>query len=263
MRLLIEHRTTFRFPEPQPRLIQMLRVTPQNNHDQTVVAWRIDVDRDVRMREDCDGWGNAVTMLYVDGPLDGIEIAVSGEVVTSESGGVLHGVRERFPPTLFLRDTTATARDPAIALWAGEVARGADRLADLHRLNAALGERIAIDPHRAGVELAAGEAWQQERATAGEIAQLFVAAARSLGTPARYVSGYGLIGGERAPQPHGWAEAHVDGIGWIGFDPVTRLSPQDRHVRVAVALDAAGAAPIAGSRLGPAVEVLTIDASAA
>lgn len=259
MRLLIDHRTTYRFTEPQARLVQMLRVTPQNSHDQTVAAWRIDVDRDARLRNGCDGWGNAVTMLYVEGPLDGIDIAVTGEVVTSHSGGVLHGVTERLPPLLFLRDTPATPRDPAIARWAGEVAAGDDRLGALHRINAAVGERLAIDPRRSGAVRDAATVWADGRATARELAQVFVVAARSLGAPARYVSGYSLGEGDHRAAPHGWAEAHVEGIGWIGFDPRARRSPGEHHVRVAAALDAAGAAPVAGSRLGEGQEMLDVD----
>ena len=259
MRLTIDHRTTYRFSEPQARLVQMLRLTPQNSHDQTIAEWRIDVDHDAKMRDGCDGWGNAVTMLYVEGPIDGIEIAVSGEVVTSHSDGVLHGVDERFPPPLFLRDTAATPRDAAIARWAAGIAGDLEPLAALHRINAGLAERFAIDPRRVGAVRDAPEAWAAERVTARELAQVFAVAARSLGAPARYLTGYSLATGDHRPSPHGWAEAHVPGIGWIGFDPCTGLSPQEHHVRVAVALDAAGAAPVAGSRLGDGDERLDVE----
>ena len=80
MRLSIDHRTVYRFSEPQSRLVQMLRMTPENSHDQTVARWRIDVDHDATMRRGRDGFGNAVTMLYVEGPLLDIEIAVRGDL---------------------------------------------------------------------------------------------------------------------------------------------------------------------------------------
>ena len=81
----------------------------------------------------------------------------------------------------------------------------------------------------------------------------------SLDIPARYVSGYRLAEGEHQPTPHGWAEAHVAGLGWVAFDPSTGQCPEEDHVRVAVALDAAGAAPVAGSRLGVGAEILDVD----
>jgi hypothetical protein len=121
MRLSIDHRTIYRFSAPQGRLVQMLRMTPENNHDQTVAAWQIHVDCDAKMRPGRDGFGNAVTMLYVEGPIRGIEIEVSGEVLTSHSNGVLHGVAEVLPPALFLRATAMTPADAAIIGWAADL----------------------------------------------------------------------------------------------------------------------------------------------
>ena len=262
MRLSIDHRTIYRFTEPQARLVQMLRLTPENTHDQTVASWRIDVDCDARLRPGRDGFGNAVTMLYAEGPLDGITIAVAGEVLTSHSDGVLHGVNETLPPALFLRDTPATSPDPALTAFASEaVAASQGAVSRLHALNSALHHRFAVDLASADPGLTAGEAFVRDQATPRDLAQMFIAAARGLVIPARYVTGYCLTseGDDHRPTPHGWAEAHVDGIGWIGFDPCFGLSPEERHVRVSVGLDAASAAPVAGSRLGQGDEVLDVD----
>jgi len=261
MRLSVDHRTTYRFSAPQARLVQMLRLTPPNSHDQTVANWRIDVDCDARLRNGRDGFGNLVTMLYVDGPIDGIEIAVLGDVLTTHSDGVLHGVAEAMPPGLFLRATSTTPRDSGIAAFAQEVAGGADRLTALHAINRALHERFDHDPSRPQPGLDAGAAFGRKMATPRDLAQMFAVAARSIGAPARYVSGYSVAAflGRHGPAPHAWAEAHVDGIGWIGFDPCTARCPEEEYVRVAVALDAAGAAPVAGSRLGDGDEELEVD----
>ena len=56
-----------------------------------------------------------------------------------------------------------------------------------------------------------------------------------------------------------WAEAHVSGIGWIGFDVSNAISPDARYVRVATGLDYREAAPISGLRLGNGSETLTVD----
>ena len=76
--------------------------------------------------------------------------------------------------------------------------------------------------------------------------------------PARYVSGY-RTDGEAHSAPHAWAEAHVEGLGWVGFDPATGLSPDETYVRVAIGLDATGAASIAGTRVGHGDERLDVD----
>lgn len=261
MRLGVEHRTSYRFTAPQARLVQLLRVTPANSHDQTVASWRIDVDCDARLREGRDGFGNLVTMLYADGPLDGIDIAVVGEVVTSHSDGVLHGVAETLPPRLYLRSTSATAADAAIAAFAAEIAADRSPLAGLHAINAALHERFEVDRGMPERGLDAAAAFARPRATPRDLAQIFAAAARAIGTPARYVTGYSVADrlGHHRPTPHGWAEAHVEGIGWIGFDPCTGLSPEEHYVRVAIGLDAAGAGPVAGSRMGDGEEALAVE----
>ncbi|RYD90607.1 MAG: transglutaminase family protein, partial [Sphingomonadales bacterium] len=89
MRIAIEHNTHYRFSEPQARLVQMLRLTPCDTQDQTVVNWHIGVDCDARLREATDGFGNAITMLYAEGPLAAIDITVIGEVLTNEATGVI------------------------------------------------------------------------------------------------------------------------------------------------------------------------------
>ncbi|HEU0044270.1 transglutaminase family protein [Sphingomonas sp.] len=260
MRLSVDHRTTYRFTVPQSRVVQLLRLTPGNSHDQTVASWRVHVDCDARMREGRDGFGNHVTMLYAEGPLTTVEIAVQGEVLTSHSDGCVLGVAEPLPPALFLRPTGATPADPAICRWSREVATGT-AVERLHTLNRALHARFAIERGRGDPGLDAGAAWARDSATPRDLAQIFCVAARALGAPARFVSGYHLweIDGEHRPAPHGWAEAHVEGLGWIGFDPTTGMSPEEEYVRVAVALDAAGAAPVAGSRLGAGAEELEVD----
>lgn len=263
MRLSVDHRTTYRFTAPQSRVVQLLRLTPDNTHDQTVAAWGIHLDCDARLREGRDGFGNRVTMLYAEGPLTTIEIALHGEVVTSDSGGVVLGMAEPLPPPVFLRATPATAPDAAMIAWAPDAAEGGVLLERLQRLNAALHARFAVERERRGAVRAAAEAFAGQSATPRDLAQIFCAAARAVGAPARFVSGYHLWeqDGEHRPAPHGWAEAHVAEVGWIGFDPTTGRSPDETYVRVAVALDAAGAAPVAGSRLGEGAEELEVDVS--
>ena len=138
-----------------------------------------------------------------------------------------------------------------------EAAGGAGDIPALHRLNAAIGARFATDEGRpAGRD--AAESFAATALTARDKAHVFIAAARSLGVPARYVSGYCDLAGDDRPTPHGWADAWFDGLGWVGFDPTLGLSSGEHHVRVAVALDAAGAAPVAGSRLGEGAEELDV-----
>jgi transglutaminase-like putative cysteine protease len=251
MRIAIEHQIVHRPKAGRATMVHMLRLTPENFDDQTVAHWRIDVDCDARLRRGHDGFGNAVTMLYVEGLPEQVTITATGEVLTSDAHGLIHGATETLPPPLFLRATQATTGDPDIAAFAAQAVEGSDGpLSALHALNAALHRRFTVDREARPEGLDAAQAFAQPVVTPCDLAHIFCVGARSLAIPARYVSGFAAWGDDMRGQPHCWAEAHVEGLGWIGFDPCTGLSPTDRHVRVAVALDATGAAAVAGEPWG-------------
>ncbi|MEG3180431.1 transglutaminase family protein [Sphingomonas sp. LT1P40] len=259
MRLAIEHHTIYRFSKPQARLVQMLRLTPADTVDQTVLSWRIDVDCDVRLRDSLDGFGNKVTMLYADGPIEAIEITVAGQVLTTESSGVVRGSFEPLPSDVFRRATPRTEGNEALTAFVGEAQHGCSGSLDcLHRWNAALAKRFRGAPDLPDTGLSAAQALAAAEPSSRDLAHIFIAGARAIDVPARYVSGYRQGEGD-ACAPHGWAEAWVERLGWVGFDPSAGRSPDEQYVRVAVGLDAPGAATIAGSRLGQGKEELEVD----
>ncbi len=259
MRLAIEHHTIYRFTKPQARLVQMLRLTPSDTVDQTVLSWRIDVDCDVRLRDSLDGFGNKVTMLYADGPLEAIEITVAGHVLTTESSGVVRGSLEPLPSDVFRRATMRTESSAALTALAGEALAACSGSLDcLHRWNKALATRFPGVSDQPDTGLSAAQAFSADDPSSRDLAHIFIAGARAIDVPARYVSGY-RQGDSESCAPHGWAEAWVERLGWVGFDPSAGRSPDEHYVRVAVGLDAPGAATIAGSRLGQGKEELEVD----
>lgn len=256
MRIIVEHRTRYRFTEPQTRLIQLLRMTPNDTDDQTVVAWSIDVDCDARLRESRDGLGNRQTMLYADGPLDGIEISVRGEVLTGEPQGLLRGVTEPLPPTFYLRESERTMPGAALAAFARDALDGgAIDLDAIVRFSRSLGDRLT------GVEgetlRDAATVFDSGTASAREVAQAMVAGLRAAEVPSRYVGGYRQDESQSCA-PHGWVEAFVPDQGWCAIDPSRGALIDDRYVRVAIGIDTASAAPVAGSRLGAGEESLDV-----
>lgn len=87
---------------------------------------------------------------------------------------------------------------------------------------------------------------------------MFIAAARAIGVPARYVSGYLLLDTLEHNAGHGWAEVHLPGIGWIAFDASHKICATDRYVRVAIGPDYLDAAPVRGTQTGGTGESLQI-----
>jgi transglutaminase-like putative cysteine protease len=106
----------------------------------------------------------------------------------------------------------------------------------------------------------AAEAFGIKRGVCRDLTHIFIAAARCLGIPARYIAGYLQLADGTVEQEagHAWAEAFVPDLGWVGFDAANGVSPTDAYVRVAVGLDSLGAAPVRGTRYGAGGESLHV-----
>ncbi len=261
MRIRIAHSTVYRYEPPAAGAIQVLRLSPRNHEGQYVVRWRIDVSPDARLAAHEDAFGNIMHVFTADGPLDELRVEVDGEVETQNTDGVVRGTVERFPPNLFLRDTVLTQSDAAICQFA-QTARAAGQgqvLAELHTLLDRLHAEFVHEPESARASTNAGEVFARKAGTAADLTHIFVGAAHSLGIPARFVGGYfhqAEAGVEKSG--HAWAEAYVEGLGWVAFDPANGFCPMDAHVRVAVGLDALGASPLRGTRYGVGAETREI-----
>ncbi|MFN8832167.1 MAG: transglutaminase N-terminal domain-containing protein [Labrys sp. (in: a-proteobacteria)] len=250
MRIIVSHETVYRYAVPAGSVTQILRMTPRSHDGQHVVRWRIDLDRDVRLSDSEDAFGNVTHAFHVTGPVDSIAIRVQGEVETQDRAGVVRDSIERFPPSLFLRDTTLTRPNPAITDWvAGENLAETTDLAFCHAIMERLHDRIEPAPLTDPI-VGAAETFATKRGRAADLAHLFIACALVRRIPARFVAGHLCSTDGPSPPGHGWAEAHISGLGWVGFDASINLCPTDAHVRVAMGLDHLGAAPIRGARFG-------------
>jgi transglutaminase-like putative cysteine protease len=276
MRLRITHETAYRYATPASRAIQILRLTPRGHEGQFVINWRIDIDRDCRLQASTDPFGNRVHSFTVEGPLDGLVITAEGEIETVDMNGVVRDQVERVPAGVFLRDSPLTAADEGIRAFARDVAASAGRspLDVFHALMLAIRGHMRFDVNATDTGTSAIEAFAHGHGVCQDFAHVFIAAARHLGYPARYVGGYlyqpalsqeQSQEGQRQMQStdaqdagHAWAEALVDDLGWVGFDPANGVSPTDAYVRVAVGLDYLGAAPVRGTRYGGAGETLSV-----
>lgn len=260
MRLRITHETTYRYEQPALTITQILRMRPRGHEGQFVVDWRLELDRDAKLHPATDAFGNIVHSFTLTGPIDELTITATGDIETEDTNGVIRQQLERFPETIFLRDTPLTDSDAALREFADAALDGSgDTLDRLHVLNAGIFERMRYDNGRTDVRTTAAEAFADGHGVCQDYAHVFIAAARHHGIPARYVGGY-LYRDDVPVQDagHGWAEAFVPDLGWLAFDPTNGISATDAYVRVAVGLDYLGAAPIRGSRHGGAGEAMSV-----
>jgi transglutaminase-like putative cysteine protease len=261
MRICVAHETIYRYETPSTGVIQTLRLTPRNHTGQYVVDWRIEISADCRLEAHEDAFGNLIHAFSASGPISELRVMVEGEVETQDTAGVVRGAVERFPPSLFLRETELTRADAAIAAYAAEFEHPDGGTLDmLHRLLSRVYADIACDTDAAKAGASAAEAFASKRCSCRELAHIFIAAARLRGVPARYVAGYFHRDDDAAgPESgHAWVEAHVPGLGWIGFDPTNEVCVTDQHIRVAIGLDHLGAAPVRGAHYGGGREDLAV-----
>lgn len=262
MRIRISHATTYRYDTPPTGVIQMLRLTPRNHDGQYVVNWRVDLSEDCLVHQHEDAFGNISHSFTAEGPFRELSVAVEGEVDTHDTQSVVSGAVERFPPGLFLRETALTQPDAAIIDFAdsARAAAGSDQLALLHRLMNALNHEMKFDTDPTHSATTAAEAFALRRGVCQDLTHIFIAAARQLGIPARYVGGhfYRVDGVTAQDAGHAWVEAYVEHLGWVGFDPTNGIGITEAHVRVAIGLDYLGAAPVRGTRYGGSGETLKV-----
>ncbi len=239
MRIRVSHEIIHHFSPPARTVNQILRLTPLSFDSQYVLRWRIDVDADGALRETEDAHGNAVASYSCHGLIERLAVTAAGEVETSDAAGVVRGAVERLPAEMYLRESPLAHVNGALRGFAAEATRGAaDPLDSMHRLMEALNETIAFHPDEKDAAGSPVEAFALTRGRARDFAHIFIACARWLGIPARFVSGYRAAGegGERAGA-HEWAEAHVPVLGWVAFDATAPVCPDDRYIRVAVGFD--------------------------
>jgi len=261
MHLSIRYTTSYQYERPAYRLVQLLRVTPPSFAGQTVLDWRIDVDSDARLREHRDGYGNNTHMLYVDRPIDRLRVDVSGRILTEDRAGVVSGVPGDLPPGVFLRTTPLTdVGGSLVTLVHALQTHDRDIRAILHHLNERIFLRMHYDTEATAVGTTAADAYEAAHGVCQDYAHIFIAAARALGIPARYVSGhlFRRDGENLQPATHAWVEAFAPDLGWIAFDPTNGICADDAYVRIACGLDYRDAAPFSGTVAGGGEQELKV-----
>jgi transglutaminase-like putative cysteine protease len=260
MNLRVRHQTVYRYEAPVSYAIQTLRLSPRPHDGLRVVKWRVEAGGRDDLPFFVDGFGNMAHTHSINREHDSITLLVEGEVETEDTAGIVRGGLEPLPEIFFLRTTALTMADEAIADLADGAAGGGSILDRLHRLMNAVRDRLDYEIGVTDTATTAAQALDRGAGVCQDHAHVFIAAARLLGIPARYVGGYLWTGAgaQESEASHAWAEAYVENLGWVGFDPSNRICPTHAYIRSSVGLDYAAAAPVRGIRRGNSVESLAV-----
>ena len=110
MRASVQYHLQISYAEPVRAVNQVLRLNPRGFDGQEIKDWRVDVLPDARMRRSEDAFGNIVHSCSHDGPLDPAQHHGRGRHRDHDVAGVVHGLSERFPLEVYLRDAEFHAR---------------------------------------------------------------------------------------------------------------------------------------------------------
>ncbi len=261
MKLSIRHTTHYSFREPVVHALQRLRLTPKETQGQAILSWDMQYDNAHPELQYDDQNYNTVTLIAVEPGASEVTVTCTGTVETQDNAGVIGRHAGHLPLWSFLGQTKLTKPGPKVRALIRDVPGPEEeaKLDFLHALSARIREDVTYQTGTTQVTTTAEEAAADGHGVCQDHAHIFIGAARLLDIPARYVSGY-LMMNDRIEQEatHAWAEAHIEGLGWVGFDVSNGISPDPRYVRVATGRDYRDAAPVTGISFGSTEQILTV-----
>ena len=266
MKLHIKHTTDYRYTEPLRYALQTLWLTPPTGPAQTVDFWSLGAPRTLFAQ--LDAFGNTIhSYTFVGEEGDNVRwslVNAAGQVQT-------FGVAEfadapNMPlPQLYLRASALASAHPRLFEFGRRfVATPAfGKTTDLREvlaLCAAVAGAVSYKKNSTNVTTTALQAFNAGAGVCQDQAHVMVAVCRSLGIPARYVSGYFYAANEPDLASHAWADVCLDIAErrWVSIDVTHSCLIDERHVRLAIGTDYNACPPIKGVRHGGGKESMTV-----
>ncbi|MFT4234061.1 MAG: transglutaminase family protein [Microbacterium sp.] len=271
-RLRIEHQTGFRYDDTVTASYNEARMLPGTTDSQFVLAAAIDILPNAQVGSYVDYFGTRVSSFDVFTPHTELVITSRSlvEVRSRPADGAVLGFdrlateAERTVETIEqLAQTERTTPPEEVAELAKELASRADSAtAAALTIAETLTDAVTCDGCQAGVHTAPDEVWATKRGTCRDVTHLAIGALRSVGIPARYVSGYAHpragtdVGVALEAGSHAWLEWFTGE--WRGFDVSERELTSDGHVRVGHGRDYSDVPPLRGVYAGPSSSELHV-----
>lgn len=260
MRLHVNHVTTYHYDAPVTYGLQQLRLTPISMGGQEIIRWEISIEGGKKELNFTDHFGNHVDLISILPGSKSIEIRVEGEVDVSNTTGIVGRHSGFMALWAYARQTALTKPGVRLRALLRELGTNFDSdIARAHALSELIVRHVPYVIGTTTTDTTAEQALEIGSGVCQDHSHIFIAAMRALGHPARYISGYLMMNDQKEQETtHAWAEVHLDGIGWVGFDVSNGYSPDERYIRLATGLDYADAVPVSGLRYGASDENLVV-----
>ena len=269
-RIRVVHTTGYRYSAPVIQSYNEARLTPRNDRKQNLVVSRVETTPATRSYRYTDYWGTEVTAFDLHAPHTELKIVSSSVVETGEAADPVNGVGwadlrspevfDRYAEYLEWTDYVPKNRELMnIARTLRKGRRPADAVLAVAEW---VHDKLTYQRGTTGVHSSAVDAWHAREGVCQDYAHLTLALLRSIGIPARYVSGYlhtkpdASIGETVSGESHAWIEAWTGG--WWGFDPTNDIEVGGRHIWVAIGRDYADVSPLKGTYSGGAASAIEV-----
>lgn len=263
-RMRLVHSTGFTYSAPVMTSFNEARITPRNDSRQTSVVDHVDTTPGARQFAFTDYWGTKVTVFDLHTPHERLEIVGTAVVETenetrSEEAASVDWIQLRHGSVVdeydeMLQPTVYTPHAPELVEFARAAAEGLSPAAAAEAVVTGVYEALTYEAGTTEVHSTAIKAWHQRKGVCQDYAHISLVMLRSLGIPARYVSGYlhphddAGIGETVEGESHAWIEVWTGG--WWGIDPTNNKFIDDHHVSVGTGRDYADLPPIKGIYTG-------------
>lgn len=270
-RLRIKHVTGFRYDGDVTASYNEARMLPVTSEGQLVLYANLEVFPNSLNHSYVDYWGTQVSSFEILTSHDELSLTATSLVEVRPRDhrerhldwAALGTEMERATSYVEqLVQTPPTAPPESVAALAREAIASNSPCDAALAICTAIGEQIEYVPGSTGVHTTAAEAWSQKKGVCQDIAHLAIGALRSVGIPARYVSGYlhpdpdAALGQTVVGESHAWVEWFCGD--WRGFDPTNRIDIGDRHVAVGRGRDYNDVAPLRGVYAGQHASTLFV-----
>jgi transglutaminase-like putative cysteine protease len=272
VRYNIDHRTIYTYLEPVSVCHNVLRLLPRDTERQVcrAVSVRIHPEPDV-LREYEDFFGNRVIYFSIEKEHGQLTVVVHSEIEKRAAGGremnlydkttvetvkqdLRDDMREAGEISQYIFETPMTAFDGAIEAYARVSFQPARPVLEasldlMHRIHT----DFEFTPGFTTVSTPLSVVMRERKGVCQDFAHFAIACIRSVGLPARYVSGYietisppgveKLMGVDAS---HAWFSVYIPHLGWMDLDPTNNLLPADQHITIGWGRDYSDIAPMKG-----------------
>jgi transglutaminase-like putative cysteine protease len=273
MRFDIRYRTTFTYEGLVRESQNELRACPTSDDRQQLIGYRITTNPSARVASSIDYWGTRVDAFGIRGPHLSLEVVAEAAVETRTAPMVTSAARlDALSDERFVDDHWEYLQRSSHTHWGQAVGEAAARQRDyvgtdvvslvlaLHRL---AGASITYVPGSTYIGVDVEDVLDAGQGVCQDFAHLAVALCRSVGVPARYVSGYFFAADDATGtdtanemvevQTHAWFEAAIPGFGWLALDPTNQREVGLRHVKIGHGRDYDDVPPLRGTVSGVAI----------